>query len=114
MQRQPIAIAPSTSIAVKLAARTPSTAPDLVAFGNPDVGPEYALPGSEQEVKQLATLFPDATVYLNEQAREARFRKVAAQDGLLYVAAHAQAARVEPLYSRIILANEDRKQKQPA
>src|SRR3546814_7822051 len=30
IQRHPIAIAPSTSIAVKLAARTPSTAPDLV------------------------------------------------------------------------------------
>src|SRR3546814_3111102 len=110
IQRHPIAIAPSTSIAVKLAARTPSTAPDLVAFGNPDVGPEYALPGSEQEVKQLATLFPDATVYLNDQASEARFRKVAAQAGLLHVAAHAQADRVDPLYSRILLASEDGKQ----
>src|SRR3546814_8121053 len=99
-----------SSIAVKLAARTPSTAPDLVAFGNPDVGPEYALPGSEQEVKQLATLFPDATVYLNDQASEARFRKVAAQAGLLHVAAHAQADRVDPLYSRILLASEDGKQ----
>src|SRR3546814_14773729 len=47
IQRHPIAIAPSTSIAVKLAARAPGTAPELVAFGNPDVGPEYALPRSE-------------------------------------------------------------------
>src|SRR3546814_9233909 len=54
IQRHPIAIAPSTSIAVKLAAPTPSTAPDLVAFGNPAVGPEYELPGSGQEGKQLA------------------------------------------------------------
>src|SRR3546814_6439864 len=107
IQRHPIAIAPSTSIAVKLAARTPRTAPELVAFGNPDVGPEYALPGSEQEVKQLATMFPGATSSLNDQASEAQFSKIAAQAGLLHVAAHAQADRVDPLYSRILLANED-------
>src|SRR3546814_4759876 len=77
IQRHPIAIAPSTRIAVKLAARTPRTAPELVAFGNPDVGPEYALPGSEQEVKQLATLFPGATLYLHDQASDARVRTVA-------------------------------------
>lgn len=110
IQRNPIAIAPSASIAVKLATRTPTVAPDLIAFGNPAVGPEYALPGSEQEVKQLAALFPEATVYLNAQASESRFRAAAAKAGLLHVAAHAQADRVDPLYSRILLANEDGKQ----
>lgn len=110
IQRHPIAIAPSTSIAVKLAARTPTTPPQLVAFGNPDVGPEYALPGSEQEVKQLAELFPGAAVYLDAEASKTRFRKAATQARLLHVAAHAQADRVDPLYSRILLANEDGKQ----
>src|SRR3546814_20085406 len=100
-----MAIAPSTRIAVKLAARAPCTAPELVAFGNPDVGPEYALPGSEQEVKQLATLFSDATIYLNDQASEAHFRKIASQAGMLHVAAHAQADSADPLYSRILLAH---------
>src|SRR3546814_17492220 len=92
-----MAIAPSTRIAVKLAARAPGTAPELVAFGNPDVGPEYALPGSEPEVKQLATLFPDATIYLHDQASEAHFRKLASQSGMLTVPPHAQSARVLPL-----------------
>src|SRR3546814_9220755 len=69
IQRHPIAIAPSTSIAVKLAARAPGTAPELVAFGNPDVGPEYALPGSEQEVKQLATRSEEHTSELKSLMR---------------------------------------------
>src|SRR3546814_8381362 len=58
----------------------------------------------------MATLFPDATIYLNDQASEAHFRKIASQAGMLHVAAHAQADRVDPLYSRILLANEDGKQ----
>ncbi|AKC85895.1 CHAT domain-containing protein [Pseudoxanthomonas suwonensis] len=110
IQGHPIAIAPSISIAAQLAARDGRVEPTLVAFGNPDVAPEYALPASEEEVKKLAALFPRTTLYLNDAATKTRFRESAGSARLLHVAAHAEADRVDPLYSRILLANEDGRQ----
>lgn len=106
-ERHPIAIAPSASIAVHLAASTPMAAPRLVAFGNPLVSEELALPGSEREVAQLVGLFPDAESFVREQATRTRFEAVAGQARILHVAAHAQADLVDPLHSRILLANEN-------
>lgn len=110
IERHPLSISPSISIAAQLASGPARTTPRLVAFGNPDVAPEYALPGSETEVKKLATLFPQAKLYLNAEASKSRFRSVAGDARLLHVAAHAQADTVDPLYSRILLANENGKQ----
>ena len=82
-----------------------------MAFGNPSVAPEYDLPGSEMEVKALAELFPSAKIYLNADASKTQFKLSAAADArLLHVAAHAQADQTDPMYSRILLANEGGKQ----
>lgn len=110
IERNPVAMAPSISIAAQLAASGGRVRPVLVAFGNPEVGPEYALPGSEAEVKALVGLFPGAKAYLNADASKSRFTLSAADARLLHVAAHAEADRVDPLYSRILLANEGGRQ----
>ncbi len=107
IRQHPIAVSPSISIAVQLASKDPHVAPRLVAFGNPDVEPEYALPASEEEVKKLAALFPNTQLFLNDAATKTRFREAAGNARLLHVAAHAEADRVDPLYSRVLLANEN-------
>lgn len=110
IRNHPVAIAPSISIAAQLTTRATQVDSRLVAFGNPDVAPEYALPASEEEVKRLAALFPRTRMFLNQDATKTRFRESAGGARLLHVAAHAEADRVDPLYSRILLANENGRQ----
>ena len=110
IETHPVAVAPSISIAVQLAQRTPRVNASLTAFGNPRIEDKYDLPGAETEVKQLAQLFPRNTLYMGAAATKTQFREVAARSPLMHVAAHAEADAVDPLYSRILLANEGGKQ----
>ena len=112
IQRHPIAIAPSVSIAARLAARAPTTAPRLLAFGNPLVSPAVAepLPGAEREVGNLAALFPRPQVYLEAMATKARFQSEAPKARIVHVAAHARADIADPLHSQILLADENGRQ----
>ncbi|MCD9027919.1 CHAT domain-containing protein [Luteimonas sp. BDR2-5] len=110
IRQHPVSVTPSISIAVQLVARGSQVDPRLIAFGNPDVAPDMALPASEDEVRKLAALFPQSTTYLNAAATKSRFRASAGSARLLHVAAHAEADRVDPLYSRILLANENGRQ----
>ena len=82
---------------------------DLVAFGNPEVAPKYALPGAEAEVKALAADYPDAKVYLRNKATKKQFEESSDQAHMIHVAAHAQADTIDPLYSRILMASSDGK-----
>lgn len=110
IETHPVAVAPSMSIAVQLAQRTPSTQADLTAFGNPRIEDKYDLPGSEAEVKQLARLFPSNRVFMGAQATKTQFREAVGRAPIVHVAAHAEADQVDPLYSRILLANEGGRQ----
>ncbi|WP_399680269.1 CHAT domain-containing protein [Xenophilus sp.] len=110
IETHPIAVAPSMSIAVQLAQRTPSAQADLTAFGNPRIEDKYDLPGSEAEVKQLARLFPSNRVFMGAQATKTQFREAVGRAPIVHVAAHAEADQVDPLYSRILLANEGGRQ----
>lgn len=110
IEQHPVAVAPSMSLAVQLAQRSPHVLPTLTAFGNPLIEAKYDLPGSEAEVKRLAQLFPANTVFMGAQATKTQFRSVASGSPIMHVAAHAEADEVDPLYSRILLANEDGQQ----
>ncbi|MBN8749374.1 MAG: CHAT domain-containing protein [Variovorax sp.] len=110
IETHPVAVSPSMSIAVQLAQRSPRIEPTLTAFGNPRIEDKYDLPGSEAEVKQLARLFPRNSVFMGQAATKTQFREVASRAPLMHVAAHAEADQVDPLYSRILLANEGGRQ----
>jgi CHAT domain-containing protein len=82
---------------------------EFVGFGNPDLGKaELALPGAQREVQQISGLFPNARVYYQRDATKARFRDTAGKSGMLHVAAHAEVDEVDPLYSRVLLAPDDK------
>ncbi|MBU1358551.1 MAG: CHAT domain-containing protein [Gammaproteobacteria bacterium] len=106
IETHPVSVAPSMSIAVQLARRSPRVEASLTAFGNPRIEDKYELPGAEAEVKQLARLFPRNQVFMGAAATKTQFRDVVSQAPLVHVAAHAEADEVDPLYSRILLANE--------
>ncbi|MEO6800575.1 MAG: CHAT domain-containing protein [Rhodanobacter sp.] len=109
IEDHPLSVTPSISIALQLIDRGLKMQRTLTAFGNPDVAPQYALPGSEAEVKALAADFPGAQVYLHAQATKPMFEARAGSTSLIHVAAHAQADTIDPLYSRILLASENGK-----
>jgi CHAT domain-containing protein len=110
IETNPVSVAPSASIALQLAQRTPRAAATLVAFGNPRIEDRYELPGAAVEVRALEKSFPGAAVYLGAEATKSRFRQTAAAVSIMHVAAHAEADQVDPLYSRILLANEGGRQ----
>lgn len=110
IETHPVSVAPSMSIAVQLAQRAPRIDPTLTAFGNPRIEDKYDLPGAETEVKEISQLFPRKTVYMGAAATKTQFREVASRAPLMHVAAHAEADQIDPLYSRILLANEGGKQ----
>lgn len=109
IERNPISIAPSISVAIRLAQHTPKVAPQLLAFGNPAINPEVAdpLPGAEREVHELAQQFPGATLFFREQANKANFVANAPQARLVHIAAHAMADTLDPLHSKVLLADEN-------
>lgn len=111
IERNPISIAPSISIAARLAQRTPTARAELLAFGNPTISPDVAdpLPGAEREVQALATQFPGATLYFNAEANKTNFTSAAPKARLVHVAAHAMADTLDPLHSKVLLADEDGK-----
>ncbi|WP_256645151.1 CHAT domain-containing protein [Thermomonas paludicola] len=109
IERNPISIAPSISVAIRLARHTPTVAPQLLAFGNPAINPDVAdpLPGAEREVHELAQQFPGATLFFREQANKANFVANAPQARLVHIAAHAMADTLDPLHSKVLLADEN-------
>ena len=109
IERNPMSIAPSISIAAKLAERTPTVSAQLVAFGNPTINPDVAdpLPGAEREVHALSRQFPGATLFFKEQANKSNFEANAPKAPLLHIAAHAMADTLDPLHSKVLLADEN-------
>ncbi|HWP93353.1 MAG TPA: CHAT domain-containing tetratricopeptide repeat protein [Thermodesulfobacteriota bacterium] len=62
----------------------------LVAFGNPDLGePDLALPYSQEEVKAIKTLFPNATVFLGKDATKYNFESNWGVNDIIHMATHA-------------------------
>lgn len=112
VERNPLSIAPSASIAMRLASRSAPAPATLLAFGNPLVDPAIAdpLPGSEREVNTLSTLFRRPQVYMHADATRSRFETTAPTARIVHVAAHARADRADPLRSEILFADVDGRQ----
>ncbi len=106
VQRNPLSVAPSASIALRLAARG-STSPRMLAFGNPLVSPAVAdpLPHAEQEVRAITALFPRPETYFLQDATRARFVEQAPKARLVHVASHARVDLADPMHSEILFAD---------
>lgn len=104
IETNPVAVAPSATLAVQLRQRREETQGRLIAFGNPEIEPDLALPGSQREVENLAKLFKNRQVYLLREASKPRFHESATNAPILHVAAHAEVDSIDPLHSRILLA----------
>ena len=106
IEQHPISYAPSAATLNSLLARPlMSTAPTMLALGNPELGDAaLALPGAEREVERLRAFFPSAAVFIGRGATKSRVIESAPKSRLVHIAAHAEIDPVDPLFSRIRLA----------
>ncbi len=104
VERHPITTVLSASL---LRANLPSAAAAvLAAVGNPDLGGgEWALPGAEQEVKDVQALYPQNSVFVRKEATKGRLTLAAPGADVVHVAAHAVVDDIDPMYSSIKLAS---------
>ena len=106
IERHPLAVSPSASVAVQLGRRSVGAGQPLVAFGNPANPSRENLPGAQREVELISRLFAGPRVFLREEASKSRFRELAGAGRILHIAAHAEVDDLDPLQSRILLAQE--------
>jgi CHAT domain-containing protein len=104
--RTAIAVWPSASVGGQLWARPQAPVKALLAFGNPATQENVPLPGAEREVNEVAALFAQKQIYVQRDATKLTFKQHANQSAVLHVAAHAEVDDVDPLFSRILLAND--------
>jgi CHAT domain-containing protein len=102
-----LSYAPSSSALLALVGGDSLLARRLLALANPDIGPQFALPGAQREVEAIRTLFAENEVYFQKQATKQRFFGSIRNAGIIHLAAHAEVDPVDPLYSRIRLAPGD-------
>lgn len=104
IERHPLALAPSASVAVQLTRRGQRVSSDLVAFADPQIAPKFELPGAALEVGDIAPLFAQRQTFMHADATRVSFRDSAPDSRVLHVATHAHADIVDPLHSSILLA----------
>lgn len=105
IEERPIATVPSLNAMLALADAGGQIKPTIFALGNPDLeDPKLALPGAELEVKAIGGLFPEAQIFVRQEASKPRFVSQAAGNGWIHIAAHAAVDEIDPLYSSIRLA----------
>lgn len=100
-----IRILPSASVLQFAEGPTGALVGGMLALGNPDLGQAIMdLPGSEQEVRLLATDRPSTRVLVRRAASESAFKREARGQRIIHVAAHGQFAARDPLNSGLLLA----------
>ncbi len=78
-----------------------------LATGGVLAAPLHPLPQSEVEVDSIAKLLQPSLVYKGADAKEEYFKQNAAAYQFIHIASHGFADEQQPLYSHVILAQDD-------
>jgi CHAT domain-containing protein len=77
----------------------------LLALGNPQFNtPQMQLPFAEKEVQHLKAIYPNAKIYIREDASETNFKKFAGGHDIIHVASHGEFNPNAPLLSCLRLS----------
>jgi len=109
IEEYPIFYSPSASVLKYSLDKRRTRGEKIIAFGNPDLGdPAYDLPFAEKEVEGIAGIFPSARIYLRKDASEEVAKKETGGYDLIHFACHAEFSDLDPLYSSIRLARDQK------
>jgi len=82
---------------------------NVLTFGNPDLGdPKMSLSFAGVEAKEIKSLYPQSTVYLETEATEERAKSLVGNNDIVHFASHAELSEDDPLSSAILLARSDK------
>lgn len=105
IEERPVATVPSLNAMLAIVESGAGAKAAMLAMGNPDLeNPALALPGAEKEVKNIGTIYPEAKIFVRQEANKSRFLSQAPGNGLIHIAAHATIDEIDPIYSSIRLA----------
>lgn len=81
----------------------------VLALGNPDLGdPKMSLQFAGIEAKEIKSLYPQSTIYLEKEATEEKAKTLSPQNDIIHFASHAELNENDPLASAILLAKSDK------
>jgi CHAT domain-containing protein len=81
----------------------------VLALGNPDLGDsKMSLQFAGIETKEIKSLYPQSSIYLEKEASEERAKILASQSDIIHFASHAELNEHDPLASAILLAKSDK------
>jgi len=103
-EKYALVYAPSVSVLKHCMERRKPMGDKLLALGNPNLGDaKYDLVYAEDEVKQLAELFPDARVLTGDDASEAAVQLLSQDADILHFACHGVIDKNDPMKSHLRL-----------
>jgi CHAT domain-containing protein/Tfp pilus assembly protein PilF len=110
VDRQKLFYLPAASVLkYTLARRQQNKNLRVLAIGNPDLGnPAFDLPFAEREAGTLRWEYPDVTILTRERATESWVREHISEFGVIHLASHGEFDPVNPLFSAIRLAKDDK------
>ena len=97
---------PSASVLKYLPDKGEGASKQVLALGNPDLGPALALRYGEREARAVGEHYPGATVLVRQVATEAKVKALSNSMGLLHFATHAELDEQDPLSSALLLVPE--------
>jgi CHAT domain-containing protein len=81
----------------------------ILTFGNPDLDdPAMALKFAGIEAKEIKSLYPQSTIYLEKEATEEKAKALVGTSDIIHFASHAELNEDDPLASAIRLAKSDK------
>ena len=81
----------------------------VLALGNPDLGdPKMALQFAGIEVTEIKNLYPQSSIYLENEATEEKAKTLSPQNDIIHFASHAELNENDPLSSAVLLAKSDK------
>jgi len=94
---------PSASVLRYLTDKGAGASDRALVVGNPDLGPDAALPWAEREARLVGQREREATVLLRADATEAQVKKLVESVGLVHFATHGELSESDPLSSAVLL-----------
>jgi CHAT domain-containing protein len=98
---------PSASVLKYLAGKGTQASTQVLAVGNPDLGPALALPYAEREARLVSQRYPGATMLTRQAATEAKVKATSPGAGLIHFATHGELSESDPMASALLLVAGD-------
>jgi CHAT domain-containing protein len=98
-----LATLPSASVLKFLGSKGQGAQRDVLAVGNPDLGPALNLQYGEREARVVAAHYPESTLLIRHDATERRVKELAPDVAILHLATHGTLNETDPLSSALLL-----------